>query len=61
MAKFGELNPWCTDGHIEPFGVGVWRTFRDLWLLMETKSEIQDGGYGDNSKFWKEGWIDQFL
>ena len=35
VAKYGEPNPWCTKITSGPYGVGVWRTIRNLWPQME--------------------------
>ncbi|WMV31780.1 hypothetical protein MTR67_025165 [Solanum verrucosum] len=58
VAKYGELNSWCTKITSEPYGVGVWRTIRNLWPQMEGNVYIKVGN-GNKTKFWKDGWIDQ--
>ena len=58
VAKYAELNPWCTKITSEPYGVGVWRTIRNLWPQMEGNVYIKVGN-GNKTKFWKDGWIDQ--
>lgn len=58
VAKYGELNPWCTKITSEPYGVGVWRTIRNLWPQMEGNMYFKVGN-GYKTKFWKDGWIDQ--
>ncbi|WMV31778.1 hypothetical protein MTR67_025163 [Solanum verrucosum] len=59
VAKYGELNPWCTEITSEPYGVvGLWRTIRNLWSQMEGNMYIKVGN-GNKTKFWKDGWIDQ--
>ncbi|WMV25622.1 hypothetical protein MTR67_019007 [Solanum verrucosum] len=58
--KYGELNPWCTEIEIvlEPYGWGVWRTIRVLWISMEENVFLKVGN-GNKIKFWRDGWIDQ--
>ncbi|WMV11771.1 hypothetical protein MTR67_005156 [Solanum verrucosum] len=58
IAKYGELNPWCTEITTEPYGVGAWRSIRNLWSQMETNLYIKVGS-GSKTKFWKDVWIDQ--
>ncbi|WMV55343.1 hypothetical protein MTR67_048728 [Solanum verrucosum] len=58
IAKYGELNPWCTEITTEPYGVGAWRSIRNLWSQMETNLYIKVGS-GTKTKFWKDVWIDQ--
>lgn len=58
VAKFGELNPWCTEIVTEPFGVGVWRKIRALRPPMEANLKFEVVGNGDKIKFWKGRWID---
>ena len=55
-AKYGELNPWCTENVSEPYGVGVWRTIRNLWPQMEANLYLKVGN-GNKTKFWKGGWV----
>ena len=35
VSKYGEASPWCTEMVTDTYGVGVWRTTRNLWQLME--------------------------
>ncbi|WMV26208.1 hypothetical protein MTR67_019593 [Solanum verrucosum] len=58
VAKYGELNPWCTEIVSEPYGWGVWRTIRALWNSMEENVFLKVGN-GNKIKFWRDGWIDQ--
>ncbi|WMV41703.1 hypothetical protein MTR67_035088 [Solanum verrucosum] len=58
IAKYGELNPWCTETTTEPYGVGAWRSIRNLWSQMETNLYIKVGS-GTKTKFWKDVGIDQ--
>ncbi|KAG5616435.1 hypothetical protein H5410_016259 [Solanum commersonii] len=41
IAKYGELNPWCTENTTEPYGVGAWRSIRLLWPQMEANLYIK--------------------
>ena len=58
VAKYGELNPYCTKITYGPYGVGLWRTIRNLWPPMEGNMYIKVGN-GNKTKFWKDGWIEQ--
>jgi len=58
VAKYGELNPWCTEIVSEPYGWGVWRSIRALWNSMEENVFLKIGN-GNKIKFWRDGWIDQ--
>ncbi|WMV09473.1 hypothetical protein MTR67_002858 [Solanum verrucosum] len=58
VAKYGELNPWCIENVSEPYGVGVWRTIRNLWPQMEANLYLKVGN-GNKTKFWKDGWVNQ--
>ena len=54
VAKYGEPNPWCTKITSGPYGVGVWRTIRNLWPRMEGNMFIKVGN-GNKTIFWKDG------
>ena len=54
-AKYGELNPWCTENVSEPYGVGVWRTIRNLWPQTEANLFLKVGN-GNKTKFLEE-WM----
>ena len=56
VAKYGEINPWCTENVSEPYGVGVWRTIRNLWPQAEANLFLKVGN-GNKTKFWKGGWV----
>lgn len=58
VVKYGELDPWCTKTVYEPYGVGVWRTIRNLWPQVEANLHLKVGN-GNETKFWKDAWVDQ--
>ena len=42
----------------ETYGVGVWRTIRNLWLAFRDNVRIKVGR-GNKALFWKEDWTGQ--
>lgn len=61
MAKFSELNPWCTKIVTGPFGGGVWRTIRGFLALMESNLKFMVVADGDEIKLWNEEWTDHIF
>lgn len=58
VSKYGEASPWCTEMVTDTYGVGVWRTIRSLWQLMEDNIFLKVGN-GAKTKFWRDRWFDQ--
>ena len=58
VSKYGEASPWCTEMVTDTYGVGVWRTIRNLWQLMEHNICLKVGN-GAKTKFWRDRWLDQ--
>ncbi|WMV58807.1 hypothetical protein MTR67_052192 [Solanum verrucosum] len=58
VSKYGEASPWCTKIVTDTYGVGVWRTIRNLWQLMEDNICLKVGN-GAKTKFWRDRWFDQ--
>ncbi|KAH0634712.1 hypothetical protein KY290_035831 [Solanum tuberosum] len=58
VSKYGEASPWCTQMVPDTYGVGVWRTIRNLWQLMEDTICLKVGN-GAKTKFWRDRWFDQ--
>lgn len=50
-AKFGEASSWCTETVTDLYGVGVWKTIRALWPMMETNLNLKVGGNCNKIKF----------
>lgn len=56
--KYGEDGNWCSNVSVDTYGVGVWRTIRNLWPILEANLHIKVGD-GKSTKFWKDIWINQ--
>lgn len=35
QSKYGEYNPWCSNVSVHAYGVGIWRTIRNLWQKLK--------------------------
>ncbi|WMV42285.1 hypothetical protein MTR67_035670 [Solanum verrucosum] len=57
-SKYGEYNPWCSNVNVDAYGVGVWRTIRNLWQKLEANTYIEVGN-GRSTKFWTDAWNKQ--
>lgn len=62
MAKYGELNPWCTNVVSGPFGMQIWRTIRTLWPLIESiwyikRAVATRSNFGKKSGLIKYLWV----
>ncbi|WMV55139.1 hypothetical protein MTR67_048524 [Solanum verrucosum] len=53
--KSGHEDFWCTSEVNETYGVGVWRTIKNLWESLKNNSQIVVGR-GDKTKFWLDDW-----
>jgi len=49
---------WTTKEVRSPYGVGLWRTIRDLWPKIWRNSKI-DIGNGRKTFFWNDVWVGQ--
>jgi len=56
--KYGQEDQWCSEEVTETYGVGVWRTIRNLWLAFRDNVRIKVGR-GNKALFWKEDWTGQ--
>lgn len=54
-SKYGEYNPWCSNVSVDAYGVGVWRTIRNLWQNLEANTYIEVGN-GRRTKLWTDAW-----
>ncbi|XP_049381380.1 uncharacterized mitochondrial protein AtMg00310-like [Solanum stenotomum] len=57
-SKYGEYNPWCNNVSVDAYGVGVWRTIRNLWKKLEANTYIAVGN-DRRTKFWTDAWNKQ--
>lgn len=57
-SKYGEYNPWCSNVSVDAYGVGVWRTIRNLWQKLEANTYIEVGD-SRRTKFWADVWNKQ--
>ena len=54
--KYGnDWGGWCTKEVSNPYGVSLWRTIRQGWLVF-SKSIQFEVGVGDRIKFWHHVW-----
>ncbi|WMV43916.1 hypothetical protein MTR67_037301 [Solanum verrucosum] len=58
VTKYGEASLWCTEMVTDTYGMGVWRTIRNLWKSMEANICLQVDN-GARTKFWRDSWIEQ--
>mgnify|MGYP007056449027 CR=1 FL=1 len=56
--KYGQEGQWGSEEVTETYGVGVWRTIRNLWLAFKDNVSIKVGR-GNKALFWKEDWTGQ--
>ncbi|WMV14069.1 hypothetical protein MTR67_007454 [Solanum verrucosum] len=57
-ARFGMENLWITNLSTQPYGSGVWRSIRNLWIKFFNKCKIKVGN-GGRTLFWEDKWVDQ--
>ncbi|WMV30226.1 hypothetical protein MTR67_023611 [Solanum verrucosum] len=57
-ARFGMENLWITNLSTQPYGAGVWRSIRNLWIKFFNKCKIKVGN-GGRTLFWEDKWVDQ--
>ena len=58
-SKYGEYNPWCSNVSVGAYGVGIWRTIRNLWqnlklvrtLKWEMAGELSFGQMRGTNRF----------
>jgi len=54
---YGHEEQWCTNEAITTYGVGVWRSIGNLWLILNANTKVKVGRW-DRISFWKENWND---
>ncbi|WMV40242.1 hypothetical protein MTR67_033627 [Solanum verrucosum] len=59
-ARFGMENLWITNLSTQPYGAGVWRSIRNLWIKFFNKCKIKVGN-GGRTLFWEDKWVDQVI
>ncbi|WMV40391.1 hypothetical protein MTR67_033776 [Solanum verrucosum] len=57
-ARFGMENLWITNLSTQPYGSGIWRSIRNLWIKFFNKCKIKVGN-GGRTLFWEDKWVDQ--
>ncbi|WMV18045.1 hypothetical protein MTR67_011430 [Solanum verrucosum] len=57
-ARFGMENLWITNLSTQPYGSGVWRSIRNLWIKLFNKCKIKVGN-GGRTLFWEDKWVDK--
>ncbi|WMV58899.1 hypothetical protein MTR67_052284 [Solanum verrucosum] len=57
-ARFGMENLWITNLSTQPYGSGVLRSIRNLWIKFFNKCKIKVGN-GGRTLFWEDKWVDQ--
>lgn len=58
MTRYGMEDFWTIKAPMTPFGVGLWRSIRNLWpkILKNPKIRIENG---KKTLFWDDIWIGQ--
>ncbi|WMV40396.1 hypothetical protein MTR67_033781 [Solanum verrucosum] len=58
ISRYAMEDSWTTKEVRSPYGVGLWRTIRNLWPKIWRNSKI-DIGNGRKTFFWNDVWVGQ--
>nr|XP_009762743.1 PREDICTED: uncharacterized protein LOC104214732 [Nicotiana sylvestris] len=56
--KYGMEEKWTTKSVRTPYGVGVWKSIRNLWPKLINKSKFKVGN-GRKISLWDDNWLGQ--